>query len=252
NPGVSPLLPARDLLQCAFLPSSRTLAERARGHRLISESAENYLKAIYKLEVEGREVATGDLAHALGISAPSVSRMLRKLSERCWVSHSAYRGVRLTDEGRRQALRVIRNHRILESYLAEVLGVPWDRVDEEVERLEHAVSGELINRMDEALGFPKHDPHGSPIPDRNGNMPERDGSVPLVELATGAQARVRRIAGAAPDELAYLEEKGVLPGAPIRLLRREPFEGPLVMQIGTRTVFLGLPLARQILVESEP
>ncbi|MEE8142482.1 MAG: metal-dependent transcriptional regulator, partial [Planctomycetota bacterium] len=127
-----------------------------------TESVENYLKAIFKLE-NGGGVGTGEIANRLHISSSSVSRMLKRLSKQEWVEHSPYRGVRLTEKGRRQALRVIRNHRILETYLAEILGVPWDRVDGEVEQLEHGVSDELITRMEEALGFPKRDPHGSPI-----------------------------------------------------------------------------------------
>ncbi len=214
---------------------------------MTSESVENYLKAIYKLQGDDW-VSTSEIAQRLGISSPSVSRMMKRLSQRKWVRHSPYKGVRLTSEGRRQALRVVRNHRILEAYFSEVLGMPWDRVDREVERLEHVVSDDLINRMEEALGFPKHDPHGSPIPDREGKMPASDESQPLTELDAGSHIEVSRIADAPPSALAYLKERGVVPGSKLELLRREPFDGPVVLKIEGRTVFLGVELSRRIWV----
>ena len=214
---------------------------------MTSESVENYLKAIYKLQGDDW-VSTSDIAQRLGISSPSVSRMMKRLSERKWVRRSPYKGVRLTAEGRRQALRVVRNHRILEAYFSGVLGMRWDRVDREVERLEHVVSDDLINRMEEALGFPKHDPHGSPIPDRDGKMPASDESQPLTEVHAGSHVVVSRIADAPPEALAYLEEQGVVPGSKLELLRREPFDGPLVLNIEGRTVFLGVELCRRIRV----
>ncbi len=221
---------------------------KRREIRLASESVENYLKAIYKLERGGEWVSTSHIAERLHISAPSVSRMLKKLSESRWVQHTPYRGVKLTRGGRRAALRVIRNHRILETYLAQVLGMPWDRVDEEVERLEHVVSDALINRMEEVLGFPDQDPHGSPIPDRKGNMPAPDGSIPLVELEVGDHGTVARIADAPSRALSYLEGRGVIPGARLKLIGREPFAGPLELRIQKHTIYLGQELARRVLV----
>ena len=215
---------------------------------MASESVEDYLKAIFKLERHGQWVATSHIAERLQISAPSVSRMLKKLSESKRVQHAPYRGVKLTRGGRRQALRVIRNHRVLETYVAQVLGMAWDRVDQEVERLEHVVSDELINRMEEALGSPAQDPHGSPIPDRDGNMPAPDGRVPLLELQPGDLGRVARIVDAHPEALCYLEERGVVPGAELELSGREPFGGPLELRVGERVIHLGLELARRVLV----
>lgn len=219
---------------------------------MTSESIENYLKAIYKLEDGEQWVTTGDLARRLGYSPPSVSRMVKKLSERDWVLHSPYQGVRLTDAGRRHALRIIRNHRILETYFAEVLGMPWERVDDEVERLEHVVSDELIDRMEKALGFPERDPHGSPIPDRDGRMPSDDELQPLVELDTaGITVRIQRIADAHPEALSYLDGLGVRPGVSIRYVGAEPFGGPLRIEVAGQAVHLGHELALKILVVPE-
>lgn len=218
---------------------------------MASESVENYLKAIYKLESGNDWVSTSEIAERLRVSAPSVSRMMRKLSEHRWVKHAPYKGVRLTSGGRRHALKVIRNHRILETYLASVLGMPWDRVDGEVERLEHVVSDELINRMEEALGFPRQDPHGSPIPDRKGNMPEPDGSVALTEMEEGERGTVTRIADAPAHALGYLDERGVKPGTALQLQSREPFGGSLKIRVGRKTVHIGIELARRVLVARE-
>ena len=222
----------------------------------ITESAENYLKAIFKLGGERKGVATGTIAERLGIRAPSVSRMLKRLGEQGWVQHTAYQGVRLTDAGRQQALRVIRSHRILETYLVEVLGMPWDRVDAEVERLEHVVSVDLVNRLEEALGFPESDPHGSPIPDREGNLPTNDGAISLIEVPAESRVIVRRVRDAEPGALKYLAEHGVIPGAKLRFLRLEPYEGPALLVRGgeeaaASPIAIGRPLAVRIFVEVE-
>ncbi len=213
-----------------------------------SESVENYLKAIYKLERGEGWVANRDIAERLKVSPPSVSRMVKRLGEMSWVEHHPYHGVRLTDSGRERALRVTRNHRILETYLAQVLGMGWDEVDAEVERLEHAVSEQLINRLEEALGFPKLDPHGSPIPDRHGVLPQGDGSVSLLDLSPGAKGRITRIADAAAAALAYLGERGLIPGTPIELVAKEPFEGPIHLRVSGESVHLGNDLARRVQV----
>ncbi|MGE3163305.1 MAG: metal-dependent transcriptional regulator [Planctomycetota bacterium] len=213
---------------------------------MASESIENYLKAIYKVQEQGEWATTGQVARRLGISAPSASRMLKKLSGESLVDHNPYKGVQLTREGRRLALRVIRNHRVLEAYFVKALGMSWDRVDAEVERIEHVVSDDLVNRMEEALGFPRFDPHGSPIPTRDGTLPELDGTCSLTELPVGARAEVCRIADAPPEALAWLGERGLLPGAALELVRQEPFRGPLVLRVAAREVFLGLELAGRI------
>ena len=222
----------------------------------ITESAENYLKAIFKLEGTGSDVVqTGTIAERLGVRAPSVSRMLKRLGENGWVEHTAYQGVRLTAQGRAHALRVIRSHRILETYLVEVLGMPWDRVDAEVERLEHVVSEDLVNRLEEALGYPVKDPHGAPIPDRDGNLPKSDGAISLIEVAPDSRVIVRRVRDAAPDALQYLAAHGVVPGVELTFVRLEPYEGPAVLRSADAAheesgwIAIGRRLASRISVE---
>lgn len=214
---------------------------------MISESAENYLKAIFKLQRDQEWVATGEVARRVGVAPPSATRMIQRLEGRGWVEHGAYRGVRLTDEGRQRALKVVRSHRILETYLAEVLGMPWDRVHSEVERLEHVVSEDLVNRLEEALGFPNEDPHGSPIPDREGQFPDSDEVQPLSASEVGGVYRVRRISDAPPGALQYLGGHGIGPGVKLTLVSREPFEGPLLLSVeGGKSSPEGVPLGREL------
>lgn len=218
---------------------------------MASESVENYLKSIYKLQQDREWVSNGEIATRLSVSPPSVTRMVKRLCELEWLERNSYHGVRLTQAGSARALRVIRNHRILETYFAKVLGMSWDVVDAEVERLEHVASDALINRMEEVLSFPTQDPHGSPIPDRNGRLPEPDGSVPLLEVPVGGGGRITRIAEAQPEALTYLKSKGLTPGAAIRVEAREPFDGPVQVAVGADTVFLGRDLARRVRVCEE-
>jgi len=178
--------------------------------------------------------------------------MIRRLAEQGWIAHERYRGVRLTRAGRRAALRTIRRHRIIESYLTTALGYPWDRVHDEAERLEHAASDELIERMAAALGDPVHDPHGAPIPTRDGRVEE----PPLRTLATiepGEQVRVRRVQDEDAERLRYLAELGIRPGALVRILDRAPYDGPLTLWVGESagtTRAIGVGLAGEVFVEA--
>ena len=214
---------------------------------------EDYLKAIYDLERDAHPAATNDIAERLAISPASVSGMMRRLAEQGLITHEPYRGARLTTDGRRAALRTLRRHRILECYLTEVLGYPWDRVHDEAERLEHAASEELIERMADALGNPLHDPHGAPIPSREGVVEETTRRT-LSEVGAGENVRVRMVMDDDGDRLRYLAELGIRPGSIIRLLDRAPFDGPITLWVGdgaggvTRAV--GPALAAQVFVES--
>ena len=214
---------------------------------------EDYLKAIYDLERDAQPAATNDIAERLAISPASVSGMMRRLAEQGLITHEPYRGARLTADGRRAALRTLRRHRILECYLTEVLGYPWDRVHDEAERLEHAASEELIERMADALGDPVHDPHGAPIPSREGVVEETTRRT-LADVGAGENVRVRMVMDDDGDRLRYLAELGIRPGSIIRLLDRAPFDGPITLWGGdgaggvTRAV--GPALAAQVFVES--
>lgn len=213
----------------------------------LTAPAEDYLKAIYELERRGGgAAATTALAERLGVAPASVSGMVRRLSEHGLLEHERYRGVRLTDAGRRAALRTLRRHRIIESYLATVLAYPWDRVHAEAERLEHAASDELIDRMAAALGDPAFDPHGAPIPTREGSV-EEPRLTPLAEVALGQRARVERVSDDDDALLRYLAELGLLPGAVVTLVERAPFDGPLTLERDGQRVVVGVVAARQIL-----
>jgi DtxR family Mn-dependent transcriptional regulator len=219
----------------------------------LSGPAEDYLKAIYDLERDAHPAATNDIAERLAISPASVSGMMRRLAEQGLITHEPYRGARLTADGRRAALRTLRRHRILECYLTEVLGYPWDRVHDEAEQLEHAASEELIERMADALGDPVQDPHGAPIPSREGVVEETTRRT-LADAAAGERVRVRMVMDDDGERLRYLAELGIRPGSIIRLLDRAPFDGPITLWVGgdtggaTRAV--GPALAAQVFVES--
>lgn len=196
----------------------------------LSEAAEDYLKEIYKLELEHGRATTSALADRLGVSPPSVTAMLKKLATLKLAVHEPYRGVTLTDAGRKAAVEVIRHHRLLEQYLAETLGMPIDAVHAEADRLEHALSEELEARIDASLGFPTHDPHGDPIPDAALNVGS-DSLRPLGTLDPGNAATVRRV----PDDpalLRYLGGLGLLPGEPVEVIAVAPFDGPVTVVAG--------------------
>jgi DtxR family Mn-dependent transcriptional regulator len=218
----------------------------------LSGPVEDYLKAIYDLERGAQPATTNEIAERLAISPASVSGMVRRLADQGLITHEPYRGVRLTEDGRRAALRTLRRHRILECYLTEVLGYPWDRVHDEAEQLEHTASEELIERMASALGDPSHDPHGAPIPSREGEVDETTLRT-LADAAVGEQVRVRQVMDKDAERLRYLAELGIRPGALVRILERAPFGGPITLGVGRSgggvTRVIGPALAEQVLVE---
>jgi DtxR family Mn-dependent transcriptional regulator len=219
----------------------------------LSGPVEDYLKAIYDLERDAQPATTNEIAERLDISPASVSGMVRRLAEQGLITHEPYRGVRLTGDGRRAALRTLRRHRILECYLTEVLGYPWDRVHDEAERLEHAASEELIERMADALGDPLHDPHGAPIPTREGVVEETTRRT-IADAVSGERLRVRQVMDEDGERLRYLAELGIRPGSIIRILDRAPFDGPITLWVdnsaGGVTRAVGPALAAQVFVES--
>jgi DtxR family transcriptional regulator, Mn-dependent transcriptional regulator len=212
-----------------------------------SDTVQDYLKAIFALQENQEAVATSTLAARLGVTPPSVSAMLKKLARKKLVRHTPYQPVQLTKAGERIALEVIRHHRILELYLTEVLGYSWEQVHAEAERLEHVISEELEDRLFQALGAPTRDPHGHPIPSREGRLAGPAVSR-LSDLPLGVAAVIARVSDRDPAMLRYLRDRGLVPDAAITVLAKEPFNGPLTVRSGHAAHVLGLELARHIQV----
>jgi DtxR family Mn-dependent transcriptional regulator len=214
-----------------------------------SVAIEDYAKAIYQLERDGGEaVSTTLLAERLGVTPGSVSGMMKRLDELGLVAHEPYKGVRLTESGRRVALEVIRHHRLLELFLAEVLDVPWDRVHTEAEVLEHVLSEDLERLIAAKLGDPSHDPHGDPIPSADLTIDEPD-TVPLDSLEPRARGRLVSISDSDPAMLRYLAERGIAPGDAFEVVERQPFGGPLLVAFGDERLAIGGALACAMRVE---
>jgi DtxR family transcriptional regulator, Mn-dependent transcriptional regulator len=218
---------------------------------MTSPAVEDYLKAIYQLSEAGEPVSTSAIAERLGIAAPSVTGMLKRLADAGLVEHTRYHGARLTGDGEDNAVRTIRRHRVLELFLVEVLGYTWDRVHDEAERLEHAVSDELIDRMATVLGGPTADPHGAPIPETGAEF--REQRYPsLADLTPGDRATLRQV----PDEdaaaLRYLAELELKPGAELEVIDVAPFNGPLRVLINGTEQVLGQEIACHVKVEPRP
>jgi DtxR family Mn-dependent transcriptional regulator len=216
----------------------------------LTRSVEDYLKAIYRLSPEGRPAATNDIAHLLELSAPSVSGMVKRLSELGLLEHIPYKGVQLTQAGRLAALRMVRRHRLIEAYLVRFLGYSWDTVHTEAERLEHAVSDTLVERMAEALGHPVVDPHGDPIPDADGSMHEL-ACTPLADVPVGETVEIRRVDEREPERLRYLAALGLVPGVVVTLRDRQPFGGPVTVESAGEQHVIGPELAQVVLVGIE-
>ena len=213
-----------------------------------SEAIEDYAKAIYALA--GRAdgpVSTSAIATRLDISAGSVTAMVKRMGELGLVSHQPYHGVTLTDAGERVALEVIRHHRLIESYLADALGMSWDRVHDEAEVLEHYISEELEELIAAALGDPSHDPHGDPIPGRDLSLSDVK-SQSLDELEPPLEATFSRVSDSDPAMLRYLAERGIRPGVALEVLERQPFGGPLFIAVAGERHAIGGELARRMLV----
>ncbi len=221
------------------------------SHQLISVTSaiEDYAKAIYALEERaGEPIGTNALAERLGVTPASASGMVKRLGDLGLVEHQPYRGVSLTDAGRRVALEVIRHHRLLELYLVETLGVPWDRVHEEAEVLEHVLSEQLEELIAIKLGDPTTDPHGDPIPTRELTL-EVVATHSLQSLAAGACGRFTRVSDSDPEMLRFLAERGIAPGERLEVIDKHPFDGPLFVRFGEQVHVLGGALARAMRVE---
>ena len=218
-----------------------------KNKNLLSSSIEDYLKAIYQLQEQAHAVTTNALAEELDISAASATNMIKKLARLKLVIHSPYRGVELTPAGRKIALEIVRHHRLIELFLHEALGLPWDEVHVEAHKLEHVLSDNLENHIADFLGDPTQDPHGDPIPSKTGVIPI-ESQQSLAELAPDSPALIRRVRAQDPAHLRYLSGLGLVPDATVSLIESAPFDGPVRVRVGSHEHVLDRQLARQIWV----
>jgi DtxR family transcriptional regulator, Mn-dependent transcriptional regulator len=211
----------------------------------LTVAVQDYLKAIYALESAGERVTTSALATRMRVSAPSATAMTKRLAELGLVERLPYKGVALTDTGKRGALEVMRHHRLLERYLADRLGLALDEVHAEAELLEHALTEELEAKIDAELGYPTHDPHGDPIPDRELNL-EGERARTLVDLVPGESAAVSRVPDGDPELLRYLTELGLVPGSEVEVVILAPFGGPVTVRTESGVHAIARELADRI------
>jgi DtxR family Mn-dependent transcriptional regulator len=222
---------------------------------LISQAIEDYLKTIYKLQHGGTEnerATTSVIADRMGVAAASATNMIKKLAEMHLLVHTPYQGVGLTGAGKKIALETIRHHRLIELYLAQALGYPWDQIDAEADRLEHAISEEFEDRIDQALGYPTIGAHGEPIPTKQGKVEDLD-YPRLSDLETGQPAIIRRVSDRNPEMLRYMDQMGLQLGTRVEVREKTPFSGPLQLKIdANKKEALGLEVAYNIFVDLAP
>ena len=212
----------------------------------LTVAVQDYLKAIYVLEAAGERVTTSALASRMSVSAPSATAMTKRLADLGLVERAPYRGVELTQKGRLGALEVLRHHRLLERYLVDRLGLGLDEVHAEAELLEHALTEELEAKIDAELGFPTHDPHGDPIPDRDLRLEHAGAPTTLLDLEPGHTATVSRVPDSDPELLRYLAGLGLVPGSDVRVASFAPFDGPVTVRTGRGEHAISRELAAEI------
>ena len=218
------------------------------GTLMLTDAAEDYLKSIYKLQEKGGKVSTGILAEYLDVKPASATGMIKKLKTMNLVKYERYQGVSLTDAGKAIALEIIRHHRLLELYLFKALGMPWDGVHDEAEKLEHVISEEMEARMDAYLGYPTSDPHGSPIPDRNGVVPKTQ-FIPMTSLQDGQACVVAEVSDNDSALLRHLGSFNLYPGTKFRVIEVAPFEGPFTIDIAGQQAVIGREVAKHVFVD---
>jgi DtxR family Mn-dependent transcriptional regulator len=216
----------------------------------ITHARREYLAEIYRLHTASEEpVTTTALAARLNVSPPAVARMMRRLAQEGYLRRRPYKGVSLTPDGEREALKSIRRHRLLEAFLVSVMKFGWDEVHEHAHALEGVINDQFEDRMDELAGYPQRCPHGDPIPTKEGRMPKFN-ETSLSEHEVGQPGIIRRIRNHTPEKLRYLAEHGLMPGTLITLLGRAPFNGPVRLKTPAGEQVLGTEMARDILVEA--
>lgn len=218
---------------------------------VLSQSVEDYLKAIYKLEANEKGASTTRIAESLDVSSASATNMVKRLAKMGLVDYQSYKGASLTSSGRKIALEIIRHHRLLELYLLEVMGYSWDEVHDEAEKLEHHISEQFEDKIAELLDNPTHDPHGDPIPTKDGIMPSMEVES-LIEADEGHHYLVSRVKNQDPELLRYLEKIGLLPGAKLSIKEKGPFKGPITLLIEDREQVLGHEVAEHIYIAEIP
>jgi len=211
----------------------------------LSQALEDYLKVIYVLEADGEKATTTAIAQALDVSNASVTNMLKKLAGMNLIVHESYKGAELSPAGKKIALEILRHHRLLELYLKEVMGYSWDEVHEEAEKLEHHISEQFEDRIAELLNHPTHDPHGDPIPSKDGVMPKKT-TLALHDGELNTLYMVGRVKDQNPELLRYLEKLGVLPGVELTIIEKAPFDGPIAISLAGQSLSIGFAIAQDI------
>ncbi len=218
---------------------------------VLSQAVEDYLKTIYKLETEEKNATTTRIAELMDVSSASATNMIKRLAKMGLVEYQSYKGANLTASGRKIALEIIRHHRLLELYLLEVMGYSWDEVHDEAEKLEHHISEQFEDKIAELLDNPTHDPHGDPIPTKDGIMPEMEDEA-LVNAVEGNQYLVSRVTNQDPELLRYLEKIGVLPGVKLKIKEVGPFKGPITIDVEENEQVVGHEVAEHIYIAGLP
>jgi DtxR family Mn-dependent transcriptional regulator len=223
-----------------------TVEESIKNKMGLSQSIEDYLKAIYVLQSEGEAATTTNIANMLEVSSASVTNMLKKLAKMNLLEHKSYKGAKLTLAGSKIALEILRHHRLLELYLKEVMGYSWDEVHDEAEKLEHHISEQFEDRIAELLNHPTHDPHGDPIPSKDGVMPEM-ALLSIAEAELDQPYIIGRVKDQDPELLRYLEKIGIIPGVKIEVVEKSPFQGPIKVNLEDKEdQVLGFAVASEV------
>lgn len=214
----------------------------------MNSTIEDYLKTIYEIERKVGTVATTSLARQLGITPASVTGMIKKLAGMKLVNHAPYQGVSLTAKGKKVALSVLRHHRLIELFLVKTLGLSWDEVHSEAEKLEHVISTKLEDRIDKFLEHPTHDPHGAPIPRKDGSLPKTS-NVRLSELKAGESAFVAEVSDRDAEFLKYVGNMGLFPDEKVTVRALEPFRGPIAIRVRGKNFIIGYEVANLVYVK---
>lgn len=223
------------------------IIESSGGRPGLTQSMENYLKAIFEIAEHADRASTSSIAARMGIAPASVTAMVKKLADSKLVTHEPYQGVKLTRVGEMAAVEVVRHHRLIEKYLAQALGVPWDQVHDEAEKLEHVISEDIEDRIASALGHPATDPHGAPIPARDGTI-ARIEARRLCDVGATERVTVLEVDDRDPALLRYLGERGLYPGTGVEIVHVEPYGGSMTLRVDGGECSIGREAALEVRV----